>query len=273
MKASKDGLIYQLRPVPDRPSLYRPKGWTDTVAGYVREAKKLTMLILRNRESMGRPYTWHVTINVEKVQAPKRITALWSKACAGLRRRGVVALWVREPTKSGKVHYHVIVKSQIRRPALERAIKESMPPRAETGWHKRIQPVMSDWQLAHYVTKAKLPGWVGGKRVDDYYARKRLLFRPKLGLVKSHTVGAFWEKPKASLWREIVDREKRIGEGLDRPGVQALVDHVYDLLGGTVDRRRIERSFGYHSTSDGVRGWAERVTAGDDGGWCWAGWA
>lgn len=247
--------------------MYRPKGWTDTVAGYIREARKLTTLILRNRKLMGRSYTWHVTINVETVQTPKEITALWSKVCGRLRRRGVVALWVREPTRSGKVHYHVIVKNQIGKATLEQAIKESMPPKSEVGWHKRIQPVTDDWQLAHYVTKAKLPGWANGERVDDYYARKRLLFVPKLGLVKSHTIGAFWERPKKAVWQDIVDHEKRIDAGLDKPGVRELVDHVYDLLGGTVDQEDIERSFGYHAASSRVRRWAEQLLAGDDGGY------
>jgi hypothetical protein len=225
------------------------------------------MLILGNQHLMKRSYTWHVTINIEVVQSAVEATDLWKQICRRIGRHGIVALWVREPTRSGKIHYHLILKNQIKKSDLERAIKESMPRRTETGWHKRIQRVTNAWRLAHYVTKAKVPGWVEGKRVEGYYARKRLLFKSGLRLVKSNTIGPFWEKPKSILWEEIIEVEKRLDEGLDQPGVLDLLDHVFDMLDGTVPIKRIERAFGYHADSAAVRRWLEQLIADADGGY------
>jgi hypothetical protein len=225
------------------------------------------MLILGNQHLTKRSYTWHVTINIEIVQGPKEATDLWKQICRRLGRRGIVAIWVREPTRSGKIHYHIILKNEIKQTDLERAIKESMPARSELGWHKSIQRVTSDWRLAHYITKAKVPGWVGGKWVEDIYAPKRLLFKRGFHLVKSNTIGPFWQRRrKEDLWQEIRDKEKRISEGLNRPGIRAVVRYVFDLLDGTVCRRKIERSFSYHAQSAAVRHWIESLLAEADGG-------
>jgi hypothetical protein len=255
--------IYQRKPVFSKPSQFRPKGWTETVEGYIREAGKLRTLILLNRKLSGEPYTWHVTINFEKPLSPSEIKTQWEKVCRNLRVSGIVALWIREPTRSDKVHYHLILRTRIDRKNLEKIIKAAMPTREpgdkRAGWHKSIKPVTDDWQLAHYVTKAKIVGFVKGRRVDDYYANKRLLFVTGLPLNKVGEIGGFWFKSKSKMWHGVKAAEQRIEEGLNEPNVKRLAHHVHELLDGYVPLRDIERSFGCFPDSPAVRQWIDQL--------------
>jgi hypothetical protein len=190
---------------------------------------------------------------------PKEVTGLWTKVCRKLKAKGIDALWVREPTRSGKVHYHLILKNSMTKTALERTLKDCMPPRKEVGWHKRMQPVKDDWQLAHYITKAKIAGYVKGRPVADYYQRKRLLFKAKLNIKKFGTIGSFWEKPKKRIWADIKAVEKRIGEGLERREVRKLARHIYEMFGETVPLKQIERSIGFSADAPGIQEWIARL--------------
>jgi hypothetical protein len=166
------------------------------------------------------------------------------KAKRSLRDNGIVALWIREPTKSNKVHYHLILRNKISRKELEKSIRAALPQKQpgqkRAGWHKSIRLVNYDWQLAHYVTKAKITGYIKGQRVADYYARKRLLFVTGLPFHKVGVIGNFWVKSKTKMWQDVVDVEKRIGAGLDKPNVRRLAQHVHGMLGGYIPLKDIE---------------------------------
>lgn len=259
-----DHLLYQTAPAMSKPSLYRPSGWTDTVAGYVREAKQLTQCILQNERLAGEPYSWFVTVNVDDEQPAAEVNALWRRVSRRLKAGGIVALWVREVGSNNKIHYHMLVRSRIGRAALGDAVHAAMKPEA-ARWHWRPQQVRAGgvWQLAHYMTKAKISGFVNGRRVDDYYADKRLLFRSKTGVRKLGQIGGFWVESRAAIWRGIRDREERIADGLERPHVRPLVDHMYALCDGTVPVAKIERAVGYYAADPDVQAWAERVVGGD----------
>ncbi len=266
---SSDDTLFLTDPPYSKPSLYKPKGWTDTVAGYIREAKKLTMCILLNERLMEWPYQWHLTINFEAEQTPAEVRERWTKARKSLKKSGVVALSIMEINRSNRVHFHLIVSSRIGEAALRRAVEEAMPSQEVIGWHNRPQRIKDGemWQLAHYVIKAKIAGYVNSRPVEDYYASKRLLFKPKLGLHKHHAIGAFWVKPRAAIWKGIAAKEERIADGLEHPGVRKLVDYVYELLGRTERLKDIERAFGYHADSEPVRRWVEQLLADDEGGY------
>jgi hypothetical protein len=142
----EDDKIYQTTPLFNKPSLYPAKGWTETVQGYLKEAGDLTRCILRNEKRMGRPYTWFVTMCVEVVQTPQDITDLWTKACRKLKRKNIVGLWVREPTLSNTIHYHILLKSDVTKQEIHRAFKKAMPnlKRVTTngvrrGWHMGVR--------------------------------------------------------------------------------------------------------------------------------------
>lgn len=90
------------------------------------------------------------------------------------------------------------------------------------------------------------------------------MFVPHLGLRKCGTIGDFWEKPKKEIWQDVIDKEKRIAEGLENPKIRKLVDYVYEWLGQGYPRKRIERSFGYWSDSPAVRDWANKLFGDED---------
>ena len=50
-----DGKIYQTKPVYSKPSIHRPKGWTETTLGYIREAKQWALCILETDASCVGP--------------------------------------------------------------------------------------------------------------------------------------------------------------------------------------------------------------------------
>lgn len=256
--------LYQTKPIFNKPSQFKAKGWTDTVEGFQHEANKLTRCILRNRQLAKSPYTWHVTINIEIIHTPKQVSDEWTKIVRNLRRKGIVALWVREPTKSGKVHYHLILRNVIGKAQLVKTVKQAMfdekkNGKKRCGWHMKVKAVDDDWEIAHYITKAKKPGYHDRKKVDDYYAPKRLLFKAGLKIKKYGEIGDFWVKPKKQIWLAIIDVEKRIGEGLEQPNIKRLCKYVFDFLGGGVPLKDIERAYGFHAESDGVQGWIQTL--------------
>ncbi len=117
--------------------------------------------------------------------------------------------------------------------------------------HKQIDAIHDEWSHARYIVKAKVKAYVDGKFLLDKYKDKRLLFVKKSGLQKYGVIGPFWVRPVGELWQTIIAREKRIADGLESPGVRAEVEHLYELLDGTVSRRQIERSLGFHGGTVG----------------------
>lgn len=264
-----DEKLFQKKPLFRKASQYRPKSWTDTVEGYLNEAKRLTSCILSNQRLMGRRYSWAVHINISDELSPDRHTRLWATACLKLRRRGATALWVREPNKANRVHYHLIIKSTISKKALEQAIEESMPDRNLVRWRKRVEPIKNHWHLAHYITKAKVGKTIDGKVVQDVYGKKRLLFKANLNMKKYGIIGQFWEPgvSKKKLWQQVIDRERRISEGLEDVRIQRLARHVHWMLDGYWSLKHIERSFGYWHDEPVVQEWANRLMAADPDGY------
>lgn len=196
--SADDDKIFQTNPLYSRPSLYQPKGWTDTTLGYIREAKQWAMCVLRNRRLMKRPYTWAVHLNLNEEFPLDQVSPMWKKVARKLDDKGIVCLWVREPNRRNKVHYHIIVKSEISKADLQRVIEEAMPPRSVVKWRKRIEPIINEWRLCHYVFKAKVRGRNRkGVWVEDLYAGKRLLFKPNMPFRKVGTIGDFWDGNKS----------------------------------------------------------------------------
>ena len=258
--------IYQTDPVYSKLSQFKPKGWTDSTLGYINEAKQWAMCILKNRQMMKRPYTWAVHINLNEELPPKDIGPMWDKAKRKLKERGIVCLWLREPNSLNKVHYHIIVKNHISEKELKKAIDEAMPSRKLVKWRKRVEPIINEWRLAHYVVKAKVKGRTKkGKLVNDLYRHKRLLFKPNLPFRKVGTIGDFWEqgKSKTKIWDDIKATEKRIAEGLEDPDVERLAEYVHDWIGGYYPLAQVRRSFGYWADTPAIRDWINSLIATD----------
>ena len=262
--------IFQRKPIRSKPSTFRVKSWTHSIEAYCLEAGQLMQCILQNRRLMGGPYRWFLTINFEDVMEPALIRSRWKTACDNLRDNGLVAIWVREPSKTNKVHHHLLVKSNMTREELSRIVERSMPSRKTMRWHKMIKPVKNGWRLAFYITKAKLSGVLKGQYMEDYYARKRLLFRSNLGIKKFGTIGGFWEKSKKEIWQEIVADEKRIAEAMEQQDIRRFVKHIHELLGETVSKKEIERSIGLRSGDASMLAHIEQLALTDESHDYWA---
>jgi hypothetical protein len=143
------------------------------------------MCVLRNRKLMKRPYTWAVHINLNEEYRPDQVSPMWKKVARKLEDRCIVALWVREPNRLNKLHYHIIVKNQISKADLKKAIEDAMPPWSVVKWRKRVEQIKNEWRLCHSVFKAKAKGRTKkGVLVNDLYRHKRLLFLPKMPFKK-----------------------------------------------------------------------------------------
>ncbi len=143
-----------------------------------------------------------------------------------------------------------------------------MPPRSDVKWRMKIEPITSQVWLCNYVAKAKIKGRLRcGKRkgeiVPDLHMMKRRLFKPNLGIKKYNHIGPFWEKPKKKLWQDICEIEKQIAEGLESPGIKELVDHVYDLVGGTVPKKQLQRSFAHQAHTQSIQDWVGTLIASE----------
>lgn len=186
-------------------------------------------------------YTWSATINVEATLTPIEITEIWKKVCRKLNAAGVVALWVREPSRSNHCNYHLLVKSEQSQREVIKAIEHAMPDRGKIRWHKQVQPVKNQFQFIRYIAKARTQGFVNGKFVLDRHADKRLLFKPNLGLRKVGTIGKFWAESRAKIWADICAREKRIAEKRANPELRLLARRLHDLVGQDISLKKIER--------------------------------
>ena len=263
-------LIYQPRPLDSKLSMFRPKSWTESVQSYINEAKQLTMCIIRNRKLLKKPYTWLVTINFEDELEPSVVTTTWTKVARRLRQRGIICLWVREPSRANTVHYHLLLTNGIQGGRLSSIIDECMPQRSEMRWHSNLTPLDDDWWVAFYVTKAKVAGKVDGEQVEDRYGEKRRLFQPRIKLQKYGTIGKFWVKPKKVLWKEIAAEEKQIAEAIERQDVRRYVKHIYELLCETVSIKEIERSIGLHAHEPSLLAYIEKLGLTDEPHDYWA---
>ena len=65
-------------------------------------------------------------------------------------------------------------------------------------------------------------------------------------------------KPRKEIWQDIRDREQRIAEGPEMPGVELLVRHVHQLIGGYCSAEAVLRWYGYHADLPEVQGWIGR---------------
>lgn len=249
-------LLFQSDPLYFKPSIYRAKGWTESICGYLAEAKKLTTCLLKNNQT----YKWHLTINMEEVMPAEQAAALWAKVCRNLRRHGLVAIWIREISASNKLHCHLLVINPISEKQLSRIAEVSIPKREQPRWHKRVQAIDDDpWYLLYYVTKAKISCTLNGKLVDDLYRDKRLLFRSGLGLRKYGTIGPFWQPSKKKIWDEVCEENKGIAEGMKQPFMKQLVEAALDLVSPSFTRKQVERRLGFFAHTTAVKNWVDQL--------------
>jgi hypothetical protein len=260
--SSHNNLLFQENPaLKDKDHLHKPYGFTRSVEAYHNAAAREISLLLANRALLrrqGGDYHWAITINVETDLTPEQIKKSWQLAALRMKRAGVVAYWVREPSRSNRCHYHLVCTSDHTARALKRIVSGAKP-RGQT-WHTRIEPIENPFCWVRYILKSKAIGERNGRIVQDLYAEKRLLFRPNLGIDKVGYFGGFWVKPKQGMWKAIASNEKKIADGLKRKGVPKLLGYLLnDFFGGQIPEKELKRLLGTNAGQKWVKEWANKL--------------
>jgi hypothetical protein len=216
--------IYQEYPAQGLP---RQGGWR-TIEGYAYESRQLAQAIILNERYRPQRYARHCTVNFPGICDVKLVKQVWGRVTRSLRRSGIVALYIAEPSKANHIGYHLVIASNPSEATLRKAFRQAIPPDATYT----IQRIRSTVNLAYYVAKA-------GHR----HERKRLLFAPHITLNKHGTIGAFWGKPKKALWQEIIARERKVSALRHDPTIRMVTDYLYALVGGATKWQRILRQF------------------------------
>ena len=246
-----DDKIYKTNPPITNNSNF-PKGtWTDTIDGYIYEAKKLTYCLLENKKLAGKPYTFFVTINFHQALTLKKINAFynenWIANCEKLKKKGLIACWIIEGSKENKIHFHLVVLSNHTHKELAKIFEDCLPIRKSNGgWHKKIEHIKeNDFRLLHYFTKGKLTGKTKkGREVDDLYKNKRILFKKRLGIKKLGSIGEFWFHSREKIWEDNCKKESKIAYGKGDIDAMCYRDYIYEgVIGGSYDDKKKSEVF------------------------------
>ena len=239
--------IFQDKPKFISNSLHPDKGWTTSISGYLAEAKKLSGCLIENKRLHGKPYTWLVTLNIHKTMTPISLKAWvenhWTRIKRNLGSQKVVCFWAIEVNKKNKIHYHLLLTSNHTKKELEEIIEKSMPLRGSVGgWHKKVKIIDGkSKRIPYYITKAKIEGITKkGWHSKDLYARKRILFKPNLGIRKHGKIGEFWAKSIEEIWDEKKKKAKAISDKLENGDVKMVAAFFSDLTG--VHLRKVEKT-------------------------------
>jgi len=233
--------LYQPFPKWTRNSAYPLKSFTDTVQGYINEGRKYVRSLIYNQTF--RPVEWYVVISLGQEMTVAEIKTTWSKITRGLRRRGLVAHWIAEPTgTAGKIHYNLLVASLHSLPELRKIVTDSI---GDILARVSIDPVTKPDMLFHYCYKIPYRG-------KDQWKSKRRLFCPFVHK-KCGTIGDFWH-PETTLWEnQCRDFEKLVFKNSNMVKNAAVL--ACDLVGGYVPLKQVVRRFAANLSSSGVQSW------------------
>ena len=220
----------------------RASGWR-TINGYFNEAKQLTKCLLINAKRT-KPYPLEAVIKFSGDVTPDDHNTVWKMYTKNMRRRGITAVWVREPTRKNRIHYHLILTAPDAIEAAEQALRSSCLKGYTDRLELHVKAVEYQRAICEYVTKAKVKGYNDhGDYVVDKYGHKRLLFADHIKLDKHGSVGPFWHSPKEQIWREVVEREK--GIALFKGEVCEEARRLHKLVADDLPRWRVERNLAY----------------------------
>lgn len=259
IQPADNSLIYQQSPKEHVPSKYPRKSFTESEAAYLNAARQLDICIRVNERLRGSPYSWFVTLAFEEVLPLKTVTSLWANIRRKLKKKGVEALRVMEPTEKNTVHYHLIVANNFDEKELDRILVWAMPDRSSAKWHKHIEKINNLGRLATYITKGRQEHFQNGQRKTDAYRAKRLLFKPKLGIKKVSSIGSFWVKPQKTIWDEIKqDKARRVEILSNNRKLSHLVSSLVSMMPG-ISRTEIERRLLVNPDCSTLHQWADAL--------------
>jgi hypothetical protein len=222
------------------------------------EAKRELACLVANQRLLGRPYTWHICLNIIEVMEAHEVNRLWATVARRLRRGGVVAYRVAEVNPDDKVHFHLLLSSRHTPTELRKIVGMAV---AELPLRKHIEPVRSSYATAAYILKAWVKGVSpdGRRMLKDKYGSKRTLFRVHTGIRKIGVVGDFFVKPKAQLRAVMREYAKKLAEAMESRSKQRLVNHLYDFFGGHYSMAELTRLIALHGDEEAWVAWAKKL--------------
>lgn len=238
---SAEAQIFQADP-PDGHTLSR--GWKNR-HGYAREAKELATCLRINSRLRGVKYPLEGVIKFTGEMSAEEHKQLWKAFTKNLRRRGVTAFWIREPSRNNRVHTHLILTAPDEDAAAREAMEGACPPAYRDRLRLHVAVIRSQHDLIHYICKSRVAGYdaATGQRTHDKHAAKRLMFNDNVKLDKYGCIGAFWAKPKAKIWASVVKRER--GISLHAPAVYDDAEKLHRLVEAEVSFKYVLRSLAY----------------------------
>jgi hypothetical protein len=215
--------IFNSNPPPGKP---RQCGWK-TVCGYDHQAKKLAYCLKTNARHAC--YTWHATININKVLTDDEHKAIWKTASRELRKH-ITAFYIREPSEANHCNYHLIVNSRISKERLGKCIRNAFPTHANIT--STVAPIYSLFALCEYVCK------------HGRYKDRRLYFSIPCTLNKHGAIGQFWHRSQEQLWAACIKTERQLhatlNDGYDV--IQPASKYLHWCCDGYIPFKRIRRS-------------------------------
>jgi hypothetical protein len=240
MYDSETNPIFQANAPHWRHSSFRLDGWTDTITGFMYEARKQRVLLLKNT-----PYHWHATVNWEQNQSPAEIASTWKTFARTMSRYGVIGYRVIEITTDGtgnplnRVHYHILIKSNQTKAELERVIDKAARA-TKIPYHKQVEQPRNQYAIITYILK-----------IND----TPLLFAKGMPFRKIATIGKFWATSKTDTWRQVQEQERVIGEAFERIEIRRLYNH----LKGMLPANELRRWIGLNANEPHIAQWASKV--------------
>lgn len=158
--SSSASQIYQADPL-DGHRLSR--GWK-TRNGQRRETKELAVCLVINRRPRRRDYPLEAVVKFDGDVSVNEHDDLWKKYAKNMKRRGVAASWVREPSNKNRIHYHLLIVAPDVPEAAEDAIRSACPKGYEDRLRLHVKTVVDQRGICYYLPKAKTRGYDPAKK-------------------------------------------------------------------------------------------------------------
>jgi hypothetical protein len=203
---------------------FKANGWKSKL-GAINEGEKLQHCLNVNRK------LWlEATINFEKPLTEHEHQIIWKHISRYLRAAGVIAFYKRELNELGWIHYHLVTGSNHNIKAFKKTLKDSIPKEIKSVSRVHAGVIKNQWAISTYIAKMKMEGYDEfGKYCADKHWSKRRIFKKECKLAMHGTIGKFWLKPMAEIWKDHVKREKEIASY--KPRYMARAKQVADILG------------------------------------------
>jgi hypothetical protein len=220
------------------------KSWTESIEAAGNLGRSYRAVLFANEQE----YRWTVTVKLRNQVEPVNIRRIWTLACRRLRKWDVVGFWVLEVTPTNAVHWHILVCNDWPEDRVRQCFKKAMSGLVERGKaHIGVKEITDRWHECDYILKA-----------SEYWANKRVLFVPRLGLTKTGHINSFWVPSKGDLQARLQARTEAFYEGIPKETLHTAYQ-LHQLIDGWYPVGRILKNLTSAANKGSLCPPAERV--------------